>query len=120
MEKANEDKKIMREFWSKHKDECCLIRSIDAVYDKYLEYLKEIKMERAINRYIFRTYIRKNGYCNTGIEMKVPIKTPQQKIDKLLRKTEQIKRKNDLQKDEDKIRKINKLLDKVERLRANI
>ena len=90
MQKANDDKKYMRIFWEKHKDRCMLIRSIDSIYDEYLAYLKEIGIDRAINRYIFRTYLRKSGYNNSGVEMKLPVKKIKKKnIDKLLKKAEQ-------------------------------
>ena len=65
MEKHNEDRKHLVAFWKKNKDKCAEIRSIDAVYGVYLEYLKTIDVEQSINKYIFRTYIRKNGYCNS-------------------------------------------------------
>ena len=90
MQNANEDKKHMRDFWRIHKNEMLLVRSIDAVYGKYLEYLKSINIDRAINKYIFRTFLRKNQYNNSGVEMKLPVKKIKKKnIDKLLKKAEQ-------------------------------
>lgn len=71
MDKHREDRKNMKAFWNKHGERCMTIRSIDAVYEEYLKYLKENNITSTINRYIFRTYIRKNGYCNSGVEMKV-------------------------------------------------
>lgn len=93
MDKENEQKRIMRLFWQKNKERCGTIRSIDAVYNEYLTYVVNLvekeKQENQnnqnnqenknkqkvkpvpppINKYIFRTYIRKNGYCNSGTEM---------------------------------------------------
>lgn len=74
MEKQNEQKRIMREFWKKNKERFAQIRSIDKVYEDYVSHLKELKssdpnkpiITEPINKYIFRTYIRKNGYCNSG------------------------------------------------------
>lgn len=56
------------EFWKKHKEECCTIIKIDQVYDRYLSFHTENKIIKnykfnPMNRYVFRTYIRKNGYC---------------------------------------------------------
>lgn len=62
MQKQNEDRKNMIEFWRINKQRCISITSIDAVYIEYLEYLKQHNINSIINRYIFRTYIRKNGY----------------------------------------------------------
>lgn len=93
MDKHNEDRKNMLNFWNKNKERCMLIRSIDAVYEEYLAYLKSINVESKINRYIFRTYIRKNGYCNSGVEMK--IKLP--KKDRRAAKVEKLKAKSEAQ-----------------------
>ena len=65
MENHVEGRKHMEEFWRKKKLECMTIRSIDAVYDLYKEYCKANNITIVINKYIFRTYIRKNGYCNS-------------------------------------------------------
>jgi len=64
MQKHNEDRKILSDFWKANKERCIAISSIDLVYNEYLEYLKLVNIDRAINKYIFRTYIRKNGYGN--------------------------------------------------------
>ena len=82
----------MREFWAKNKDKCLTIRSIDAVYEEYLEYLKEKNINDHINRYIFRTYIRKNGYNNSGVEMKIMTKKDRRQIKKERRIHKQIKK----------------------------
>jgi len=60
-------------FWSKNKDECCLIRSIDEVYNRYVKYYNENAekndyIHMPMNKYIFRTYIRKHGYNNGNVE----------------------------------------------------
>ena len=59
----------VKTFWSKNKAECCLIRSIDEVYKKYVIYHeknaeKNDYIHKPMNKYIFRTYIRKHGYNN--------------------------------------------------------
>jgi hypothetical protein len=62
----------VRTFWLKNKTECCSIRSIDEVYNKYVNFYKENKQKynyihTPMNKYIFRTFIRKNGYNNSNI-----------------------------------------------------
>ena len=56
----------MIEFWKEHKVKCLKIRSINIVYDEFLEYYKNKNnvMYPPLNKYVFRAFIRKNGYCN--------------------------------------------------------
>lgn len=66
MQEINEERRIMRLFWTLNKKECLNIRSINEVYNKFCEYTKKENItSKPINKYIFRTYIRKNGYCNS-------------------------------------------------------
>jgi hypothetical protein len=77
MNEHNEQMKSIRHFWHIYKNDCCLIRSIDAVYNKYCEYHityvdKSIKyIYKPINKYRFRTFIRKHGYNNGGVMMTI-------------------------------------------------
>jgi hypothetical protein len=70
MDEHREQHGNVAEFWKKNKEECCKIIKIDEVYDKYIIFHTENKEQKGykynpMNRYIFRTYIRKNGYCNS-------------------------------------------------------
>lgn len=79
MERDKKNRQNMKLFWSKNKERCQLIRSIDTVYEEYLTYLKNEGIDDRINKYIFRTYIRKNGYNNSGVEMKIKQKNVKKK-----------------------------------------
>jgi hypothetical protein len=62
-------RKVMVDFWRKSREMCCTIRSIDAVYEEFMKYYQTVDaLYPPINKYIFRTYIRKpeNGYQNTS------------------------------------------------------
>ena len=72
MDTHNEQMKSVNHFWIKNKNECIQIRSIDAVYNKYIEYHKIYAdnigtkyKELPLNKYKFRAIIRKKGYNNS-------------------------------------------------------
>ncbi len=64
MPKISVKRQELIRFWNKNKDELCQERSIKKVYSSYKGYCEEQQSE-VTNEYIFRTYIRKNGYCNS-------------------------------------------------------
>ena len=110
MNEHNEQMKSVRHFWANNKEECCLIRSIDAVYDVYTNYHTTYENPadgkykfQALNRYKFRAFIRKNGYNNSGTEMIPPsvkkeIKDKEkiERVEKQLEKIEQIENMDNL------------------------
>lgn len=122
MDEHNEQMKSVRHFWAKHKEECCLIRSIDAVFDIYVNYHKNYENPadgkykfQPLNRYKFRAFIRKNGYNNSGEVMITPSQKKEikdeQKLErtaKQLEKLESLEQLEDLDKKE--IKKKQKLL----------
>lgn len=65
MDKIKHQRQQVRYFWSMYGKEMMKIQSIDHVYNHFLKYIekydKSVKPE-PINRYIFRTMIRKLGY----------------------------------------------------------
>jgi hypothetical protein len=67
MQAHREQHSNVKLFWKNQKDECCQIKQIDKVYDMYVKYHIENKENKynPMNRYIFRTFIRKNGYNNS-------------------------------------------------------
>ena len=71
-------------FWCRYKEECLQIRSIKEVYQKYKQFATENNL-LVLNEYIFRTYIRKHGYCNTIAEKDLEKVDKKKKIKKLLR-----------------------------------
>lgn len=68
MDREIKQRIIMRSFWQNNKEQNLSIKSIDMVYKNYLEYLEKNNPSNipAMNKYIFRTYIRKNGYNNSN------------------------------------------------------
>ena len=58
-----------REFWKKYKEDCLNIKSIKEVYKRYKTFCQENNL-LILNEYIFRTFIRKNGYNNSGEKKK--------------------------------------------------
>ena len=82
-------------FWEKYRDTVSNIRSVDEIYDQYVKYVDEMKIPDLrrvkdpetkklskdqfvsmgflppINRYIFRTMIRKMGYKNGQVVSQV-------------------------------------------------
>lgn len=83
-----------KDFWKKHKEECCQIRSVKEVYQRYIEWTKA--HDRVIqNEYRFRTFIRKNGYNNGGDMV------PKKKVkkDKKSNKSAELNKSNELNKD---------------------
>lgn len=86
MDQIVQQRQTVRDFWTLFKTKCLTIKSIDTVYENYVNWLKETnvtetkrirskessKLETVvnvgslppINRYIFRTMIRKMGYNN--------------------------------------------------------
>lgn len=68
MDLANAQKASVREFWNKHGETLKPVKSIDEIYEKYIIDLKELDpVLIPMNRYIFRTMIRKLGYKNGQI-----------------------------------------------------
>lgn len=64
MHKENQQKSYLHLFWKKEANSCKHIKSIDAVYSIYSDFIKQYNSP-PINKYIFRTYIRKHGYSNS-------------------------------------------------------
>jgi hypothetical protein len=60
MEKIAKQRETMREFWTQSREELLSEKNINKIYIIY----KDIYKEDFINEFIFREYIRKNGYCN--------------------------------------------------------
>jgi len=88
--KAQEKRDSVRQFWKEHKEECLPIKSIKEVFAKYKTYCEE-KQLQVQNEYIFRTFIRKNGYNNSGEKKKKNKKTKEEKkLAKLLKKSQKI------------------------------
>lgn len=71
MDKKSQDRIHMVSFWKKNKMNYTMTKSIDAIYDDYLTYIEELNLSGPINKYIFRTYIRKNGYNGGAIATKL-------------------------------------------------
>jgi hypothetical protein len=74
MEVHNEQMKSLRHFWTKNKTQCCQIQKIDEVFGLYAEYHKTYStadgvkyIHPPLNKYKFRTWIRKNGYDNSSL-----------------------------------------------------
>jgi len=72
MEVHNEQMSSVRHFWQVSKTECINIQSIDEVYEKYKTYHQTYANKAGekykyplLNKYKFRTFIRKNGYNNS-------------------------------------------------------
>ena len=65
MERSKQEKEVMRVWWTENSTTYLSERKIDKVYEAYKAYCEECG-EVAINKYIFRTYIRKHGYCNSS------------------------------------------------------
>jgi hypothetical protein len=72
MNTHNEQMKSINHFWIIYKSECLNIRSIDDVYNKYTDYHKSyadaIGTKYSViplNKYKFRSLIRKRGYNNS-------------------------------------------------------
>lgn len=70
MQKENAQKELMRNWWNQHKSDYLLERSIDKVYEAFQSFATTTLEFPPINKYIFRTYIRKNGYNNSSSDMK--------------------------------------------------
>jgi hypothetical protein len=64
MDQSKKEKEAMREWWAENKEVQKLERKIDKVYEAFKEYCVQAELP-PINKYIFRTYIRKHGYCNS-------------------------------------------------------
>ena len=68
MEIENKQKRSVREFWQVHSESMKPIAKIDDIYIHYLEFINQNKTHilfsnvPPINKYIFRTMIRKMGY----------------------------------------------------------
>lgn len=68
MDLANAQKDSVRQFWKTNGEILKTIKSVDEIYNKYVTTLKEINpLLIPMNRYIFRTMIRKLGYKNGQI-----------------------------------------------------
>lgn len=66
MDKHVAQRELAVDFWKENKKRCLEIRSIDKVYDEFLKYYNENNCNCSpLNKYVFRTFIRKNGYCNS-------------------------------------------------------
>jgi len=67
MDTHNEQMKSINHFWITKKDEVKNIKSIDEVYNIYVKYHTESGTYTVtpINKYKFRTLIRKKGYNNS-------------------------------------------------------
>ena len=50
----------LRTYWKQYKTDMCLEPKITRVYEHY-----EATVKTPINKYRFREFIRKNGYCNS-------------------------------------------------------
>jgi hypothetical protein len=91
MDKQIAQRKLATEFWEKNKEKCLTITSIDEVYNEFLKYYNENKNDYApLNKYIFRTFIRKNGYCNSVSKSdleKVALKKKEKKEKKKIKKS---------------------------------
>lgn len=116
----------MRAFWKIYKDECIRIRSIDDVFSKYVIYVNEIKVSQnfkysPINKYIFRTFIRKNGYNNSAQDIEEFIKQKENKrIRKKIKKVMLKKKKTQEDAEYEVYREIDKeKLKKKEKLEKN-
>lgn len=83
MEKRSSQRQSATDFWRKNKAECLGIKSVKEVFQKYKAYCVQEKME-CLNEYIFRTYIRKNGYCNSGKK-----KTREERLEKMKKRKEE-------------------------------
>ncbi len=60
----DDERSSMRLFWNEYKRECLEVKSIDEVFERYSQFTKNRDLP-SINKYIFRTFIRKNGYSNS-------------------------------------------------------
>jgi hypothetical protein len=58
------ERESARQFWDQYKQECLSIKSIKDVFSRYKNYCRNHHLP-ILNEYIFRTYIRKHGYCNS-------------------------------------------------------
>ena len=67
MEQRISERDSAKQFWNTKKEECLPIRSIKEVFTLYKTYALENDLP-LLNEFIFRTYIRKHGYCNTIAE----------------------------------------------------
>jgi transposase-like protein len=82
------ERESAKAFWEEFKDECSPIRSIKQVFAKYKDWCST-HQHPMLNEFIFRTYIRKHGYCNTVAEQdleKVKAKKQKKKDDRKARK----------------------------------
>jgi hypothetical protein len=66
----SEERVTVTNFWNTHKPTISTIKSIDKVYDLYKKDLQHINIQnntqiQPLNKYIFRTQIRKLGYNNS-------------------------------------------------------
>jgi hypothetical protein len=61
-------KKSVIEFYNANKSGLTDIKSIKIIYKMYVEYMGS---ETPINEYIFRTHLRKSGYCNSCTSKKM-------------------------------------------------
>lgn len=66
------ERESAKKFWSEHKQDYLSTRSIKAVFQAYKEYtiIHDLPL---LNEYLFRTFIRKNGYNNSVAEKDIPI-----------------------------------------------
>ena len=92
-----QDRQNAVEFWRLHQNECCPIRSIKEVYQKYKEYAVTNSLP-VYNEYKFRTYIRKNGYNNSGEKMKIPLTDEERRVKREAKKKRQVEMKMKMKK----------------------
>lgn len=80
MEVSNRQKQLVREWWETNRDTYLTERSIDKVYKDFQTYHTESAIsDPPMNKYIFRTYIRKNGYKNSSVVLPPPKKIKNKK-----------------------------------------
>lgn len=66
------ERESAKEFWSRHKQDYLSTRSIKEVFSAYKQYTLDNNLP-LLNEYLFRTFIRKNGYCNSIADKDKPI-----------------------------------------------
>lgn len=66
------ERESAKKFWAEHKQDYLSTRSIKAVFQAYKEYTIAHDLP-LLNEYLFRTFIRKNGYNNSIAEKDIPI-----------------------------------------------
>lgn len=106
MEKRIKERESAKLFWTRYRDDCLPIRSVKEVFQKYKVFTEENQYP-LLNEFIFRTFIRKNGYCNTVAE---------QDLEKVAEKK---RRKKEARAERKKLKKLHKSFDVKQNVEAD-